>query len=522
MTITETITDQRQNSWRIAGFVPDLSTFSHGQLEKYYQGAVPLWRTFSSQIDPGEDTADLAESLEDDNRTEYAVLSVDPLPSGEDSQENGEAIAPSIIQIASARGNLIQVGRDYIRYIKFNIESGNVTIVALNALAVVAFMSVLTVGVAHSVTYVAQKLNLPVLVGENPPADPSKSGENRGQQLEMLEQELAVLRSQLGDIDPDLKIRVKRLEDELKAVSGQLDNDSFSSEALVDIRSQLDVLQREVGTLRDQLPQWSPQANDGLRTDLNTVAADLTQLRRELAERVGQTDANSPNRQRLDTLDRRLQELQGQLVQTDGRIQEQLTQLTAELQEVASRSGLAETEIQGRMETIETQLSELSSQVQEQLASARAEMESVTNQIRQLDSTSQQQFTAIAGQIAQLSEQSEQLSATVQQSSERLVSLEESMGSFEGRLGELANQDAQFQSALEEVTARLDAELSRQRDKDAELEGRIQSLENRVSSLENRVVVPNPDPSPSPPQLTAPQQVNPISPVVPPPVAPLF
>jgi Collagen triple helix repeat (20 copies) len=64
------------------------------------------------------------------------------------SQHNGS-------QVGSAGKNLIQVGRDYVRYLKLNIDSGNISVVVLNGIIIVLVI-LGTISAAKSVTNVAQ------------------------------------------------------------------------------------------------------------------------------------------------------------------------------------------------------------------------------------------------------------------------------------------------------------------------------------------------------------------------------
>ncbi len=64
------------------------------------------------------------------------------------SQHNGS-------QVGSAGKNLIQVGRDYVRYLKLNIDSGNISVVVLNGI-VILLIILGTISAAKSVTNVAQ------------------------------------------------------------------------------------------------------------------------------------------------------------------------------------------------------------------------------------------------------------------------------------------------------------------------------------------------------------------------------
>ncbi|MFS0515404.1 hypothetical protein ACEYW6_11875, partial [Nostoc sp. UIC 10607] len=58
-------------------------------------------------------------------------------------------------QVGSAGKNLIQVGRDYVRYLKLNIDSGNISVVILNGIVIVLVI-LGTISAAKSVTNVAQ------------------------------------------------------------------------------------------------------------------------------------------------------------------------------------------------------------------------------------------------------------------------------------------------------------------------------------------------------------------------------
>ena len=64
------------------------------------------------------------------------------------------------VQIGFSNRDLIQVGRDYIRYIKFNVESGNVGVVLVNALVVLAILFGISGGVAYAFNTTKQMVGL--------------------------------------------------------------------------------------------------------------------------------------------------------------------------------------------------------------------------------------------------------------------------------------------------------------------------------------------------------------------------
>ncbi|MEO0541310.1 MAG: hypothetical protein AAFZ80_10660, partial [Cyanobacteria bacterium P01_A01_bin.105] len=119
--------------------------------------------------------------------TPPAVLpSITPPDDTTDLEQSPQKIA---VQVGVAHRDLIQVGRDYVRYIKLNVESGNVGVVVVNALVVLAILFGLSGGVAYAVTNVmkympmignddasgtAQPPDLPV---SNPPGPPGPRGE---------------------------------------------------------------------------------------------------------------------------------------------------------------------------------------------------------------------------------------------------------------------------------------------------------------------------------------------------------